>query len=168
MSRRLFLLLFALSPLLAHAHVNSPNVIFEGRAGLYPVRVVIRPPGVVPGLAEISVRVHTNGARLVSVLPVHWRAGIEGSPPPDVARPVAGEAGLYHAELWFMARGAYSVHVKVEGEHGAGTVSKPFLSFSLSPDQPVGQADGSVIIRKKGLIKPRAKGGPSPDTTYYY
>ena len=32
----------------------------------------------------------------------------------------------------------------------------------------LGQADGSVIIRKKGLIKPRAKGGPSPDTTYYY
>ena len=54
------------------------------------------------------------------------------------------------------------------GKHGAGTVSKPFLSFSLSPDQPVGQADGSVIIRKKALIKPRAKGGPPPDTTYYY
>ena len=132
MSRRLFLLLFALSPLLAHAHVNSPNVIFEGRAGLYPVRVVIRPPGVVPGLAEISVRVHTNGARLVSVLPVHWRAGIEGSPPPDVARPVAGEAGLYHAELWFMARGAYSVHVKVEGEHGAGTVMVPVNSLAVT------------------------------------
>ena len=54
------------------------------------------------------------------------------------------------------------------GKHGAGTVSKPFLAFSLTPDQPVGQADGSVIIRKKSLIQPRAKGGPSPDTTYYY
>ncbi len=54
------------------------------------------------------------------------------------------------------------------GKHAAGVVSKPFLAFSITPDQPVGQADGSVIIRKKSLIQARAKGGPSPDTTYYY
>ena len=54
------------------------------------------------------------------------------------------------------------------GKFGAGTTSKPFLAFSITPDQPVGQADGSVIVRTKANIKPRAKGGPSPDTTYYY
>ena len=51
------------------AHVGSPNIFFEGDAGAYPVRVMIRPPRVVPGLAEISVRVKTNGVSKVSVLP---------------------------------------------------------------------------------------------------
>jgi hypothetical protein len=27
------------------AHVGSPNVFYEGNAGPYPVRVVVRPPG---------------------------------------------------------------------------------------------------------------------------
>ena len=54
------------------------------------------------------------------------------------------------------------------GKHWAGSQSKPIWAFSISPDQPVGSADGSVKIGKKALIKPRAKGGPSPDTTYFY
>jgi len=59
-------------PLLAHAHIGDQNVFFEGNAGPYPVRVVVRPPGVIPGLAEISVRVNTNGVRGVTVLPMRW------------------------------------------------------------------------------------------------
>jgi prepilin-type N-terminal cleavage/methylation domain-containing protein len=42
------------------------------------------------------------------------------------------------------------------------------LGWSITPDQPIGQADGSVIIRKKALLTPRAVGGPDGVTTYYY
>jgi len=54
------------------------------------------------------------------------------------------------------------------GRFGAGTQSKPLWAWAITPDQPLGQADGSVIIRPKSQIKPRAVGGPSPNTTYYY
>jgi prepilin-type N-terminal cleavage/methylation domain-containing protein len=54
------------------------------------------------------------------------------------------------------------------GKMNAGTQSKPLFAFSIAPDQPVGYADGSVKVLPKALMKPRAKGGPSPDTTYYY
>lgn len=54
------------------------------------------------------------------------------------------------------------------GRFGAGTQTKPLWAWSITPDQPVGQSDGSVIIRPKSLIRPRALGGPSPNTTYYY
>ncbi len=54
------------------------------------------------------------------------------------------------------------------GRFGAGTQTKPLWAWSITPDQPVGQADGSVRIRPKSQIKPRAKGGPSADTVYYY
>jgi type II secretory pathway pseudopilin PulG len=42
------------------------------------------------------------------------------------------------------------------------------FGWSITPDQPVGQADGSIVIRKKALLKPRALGGPDGVTTYYY
>ncbi len=54
------------------------------------------------------------------------------------------------------------------GRFDAGSVSRQFMEFSLTPDQPVGQADGSVIVRNKNLIKKRVQGGPSADTSYYY
>src|SRR5690242_10717893 len=44
-----------------HAHIGSPAVFFEGQAGPYGLRVVVRPPEVIPGLAEVSVRLATNG-----------------------------------------------------------------------------------------------------------
>ncbi|HJO05486.1 MAG TPA: hypothetical protein QGG47_16080 [Acidobacteriota bacterium] len=52
----LALLAILLGPPSVDAHVGSPNIFFEGMAGPYPVRVIIRPPGVVPGLAEIAIR----------------------------------------------------------------------------------------------------------------
>ena len=106
-------------------HVGSPNVFFDGAAGPYPVRVVVRPPGVIPGLAEISVRVPEGDVRRVTVQPVRWDLGTRGAPRPDEARPVAGEPRLWSAELWFMDFGSYSVHVAVEGAAGTGTVIVP-------------------------------------------
>lgn len=125
-------LLLALVPFAVSAHIGSQSVVFENQAPPVPVRVIIRPPGVVPGLADIDVRVLTNGVKRVTVLPVHWRAGVKGSPPPDVAEPVEGEPNLYHAQLWLMARGAYSVHVQVETTNGAAKVIVPVNSLATT------------------------------------
>src|SRR5438105_15777411 len=38
--------LLLLAPCVARAHIGSPNVIYEGLAAPYPLRVLIRPPGV--------------------------------------------------------------------------------------------------------------------------
>jgi len=86
----------------------------------------------VPGLAEISVRVFTNGVTRVTVLPVLGRAGLKGAPPPDVCNPVTGEANLFHAQLWLMARGAYSVSVAVDSVHGLGKVIVPINSLATT------------------------------------
>ena len=54
------------------------------------------------------------------------------------------------------------------GAFDGGSQSKPLGSWAITPDQPIGQADGSIIIRKKAQIRARAMGGPSADTRYYY
>src|SRR5439155_26788889 len=118
--------------LAAQAHVGSPNVFFEGKAGEYAVHVVIRPPKVVPGLAEISVRVPGEPVQHVTVLPVFWSAGRKGAPPPDEARLVRGESNLYSAALWFMKSGAYSVDVNIQGPRGQGTLVIPVNSAATN------------------------------------
>ncbi|MFM7101832.1 MAG: type II secretion system protein [Verrucomicrobiota bacterium] len=54
------------------------------------------------------------------------------------------------------------------GKFDAGASSRPLWAWSITPDQPVGQADGSVILRTKARIRARAQGGPSADTRYFY
>ena len=111
--------------MLLSAHVGSPNIFFDGNAGPYPVRVVIRPPGVVPGQAEITVRALAPGVSAVAVQPVRWNLGLEGAPRPDVARLVEGHDAMWTAQLWFMEFGSYSVRVIVDGAEGQHTVSVP-------------------------------------------
>jgi len=114
-----------------HAHVGMPFVVLEGKAGRYPVRVVVQQPDVVPGLAHIGVRVLEGKPAGVSVLPLHWDTDRSGAPRPDPARPVPGESGLYEGELWFMGTGAYGVVVQIEGE-GGGTLVVPANSLATS------------------------------------
>lgn len=126
MSKRfLIVLALALCPLAAFAHIGSPNVFYQGYAGPYPVRVTVRPPPVIPGRAEISVRVESPAVRKVAALPVVWNAGRKGAPPPDEARLVRGETNLYSAELWLMVPAAHSVYVDVAGDLGTGTAIVP-------------------------------------------
>lgn len=130
--RRTLLGLFvlALSPAATAAHVGSPDVIFEGKAGAYDVRVIVRTPMVVPGLAEVNVRILHGDVRRVLIRPVFWRAGVAGAPSPDAAKLVPGTRDLFSGQLWLMARGAYSVYVTVEGASGVGTASVPVLSVA--------------------------------------
>jgi hypothetical protein len=123
--RVLVLLVGTLSARQAQAHVGSPNVFFEGSAGPYPVHVVIKPAEVIPGLAEISVRVDAAGIERVTALPIKWNAGRKGAPPPDVAERVRGEINLYQAQLWFMEGGAQSVELEISGAAGQGRVTIP-------------------------------------------
>ncbi|MGZ8939113.1 MAG: hypothetical protein ACXW32_07870 [Limisphaerales bacterium] len=112
--RWVIVFLFLSSALVSSAHVGNPYVFYEGNAGPYQVRVSIQPPEVVPGRAQINVRVHNGVPNSVTALPVRWDAGRKGSPPPDRALAVKGESNLFSTEIWLMDFGAYSVFVDVE------------------------------------------------------
>ena len=114
----------------ASADIGSPNVIFDGNAGPYGVRVIVRPPMVVPGLADIVVRVRSADVSRVVIRPVFWRAGTAGAPSGDVAARVPGDSSTYAGQLWLMSRGAYSVYVTVSGTRGAGTAIVPVMSLA--------------------------------------
>lgn len=115
--------------MLLSAHVGSPNVFFSGKAGPYDVRVVVRPPEVVPGVARVTVRTMVDVQR-VSIRPVFWRAGSKGAPSADETRRLQGDARTFEGSLWLMARGAYTVDVIVEGSQGSANVLVPVASVA--------------------------------------
>ncbi len=136
------LLVLSAISVVAAAHVGSPDTYFQGAAGPYPIRVIVRSPGVVPGQAEIIVRVLAPIAiSRVLVLPVFWDPRTAAPPPPDRARPVAGDPTLYQTALWLMRTGAYGVEVTIDGDRGRGT--------ALVPVQ-------AVATRRLGLSTPLA------------
>jgi hypothetical protein len=146
---QLLLLFFLLASPSLQAHIGSPNVMYEGLAGSYHLRVSIRPPSVVPGLAEINVRVIEGEASKVTVLPVRFDVGQSGTPPPDEAKPVKGEPGLYSAQLWLMTSGAYSIHVNVEGKQGPGFTVVPVNSVATTR-LPMPQWLGAALLVMAG------------------
>jgi hypothetical protein len=134
----------------ARGDLGHDSVFYEGQIGPHHARVTIRMPGVIPGLAEISVRVLKGEVREVTVLPLIWKLGREGAPPPDQALPVRGESDLYSAQLWFMESGAHSVEVRVRGSAGEGSVLVPVNAVARRVSGlPHGLAGGLGLL---GLI----------------
>ncbi len=135
----------SLSASRVQAHVGSPDTFFAGEAGPYGVQVIVGAPGVIPGLAEISVWVSGGEAEQVSVRPVRWDAGLDGAPPADLAEPIRGEAGLWTAELWLMNSGSYSVYVEIEGDRGRGQVIVPVVAAATERLEMMGWLTGVLL-----------------------
>ena len=128
------------------AHVGSPDVFFRGNAGPYDVRVVVRPPQVVPGIARVTVRAPVEVQR-VAIRPVYWRAGSKGAPSADETTRLEGESGggTFVGSLWLMARGAYSVDVALEGNRGDGRVLVPVTAVATGQLR-MGAGMGALLL----------------------
>lgn len=117
------------------AHVGSPDTFFTGKAGAYDVRVTVRLPGVIPGRAQVAIRVPsatpTSGHR-VTVQAAQWNVGLNGAPPPEPAAPVPGDPTLFASELWFMTAQPYQLSVVVDGPSGSGNVMVPVVAVATA------------------------------------
>ncbi len=133
----------ALGWLALSAHVGTNQVVFEGQAGGYPVRVIINPPGVVPAQVQILVRVLEGTPTRVSVRAAQWNVGTKGAPPAEQAAVVPGEAGLWAHDLWIMTASTYAVYVTVDGPAGNGSLVVP---LQTSATRTLGMTPGMTAI----------------------
>src|SRR6266446_4859540 len=108
------------------AHVGSPDVFYEGAAGPYRLLVTIRPPVIVPGVAEIEVRSATPGVTTMSIVPLPLTgAGAKFAPTPDTATRSKEDPQFFTGSLWLMSVGEWQVRIRAEGDQGAGELSVP-------------------------------------------
>jgi len=124
-ARRLLPLALLLAAAL-HAHVGSPDVFYEGAAGPYRLLVTIRPPVIVPGVAEIEIRSSTPGVSTIRIVPLPLTGpGAKLAPTADIARQSKEDPQFFTGALWLMSVGAWQVRIHAEGDKGPGEMSVP-------------------------------------------
>ena len=129
---RLAILLLMLDPF-ALAHVGSPNVYFEGAAGPYELLVTVNPPAMVPGIAQVEIRVTSGTVSSISVAPVYVNGKDQGLPPTaDSLQPSAADPQWFTGKVWMMESGSWEVRVEVAGTQGTGKLAIPVPVFARS------------------------------------
>jgi hypothetical protein len=141
--------LLATAPLLAH--VGSPDIFFQSDAGPYKLLVTIRPPAVVPGVAEVEIRTTSPDVRQIHLVPLRLGfAGQQFPPVPDLAQPSKDDPQFFTGALWLMVTGSWQVRIDVDGARGPGRLSVPVpaLSTRVLPMQKT----MSAILLALGLV----------------
>ncbi len=117
----------------AFAHIGSPDIFLEGSAGPYPVFVTIRPPTVIPGVAEIEIRCSSPEIKEIRVTPTPLTgAGAKFAPTPDLMQRSALDPQFFTGSLWMMAPGSWQVRVQADGAKGPGQLSVPVPALATT------------------------------------
>jgi hypothetical protein len=140
---RLLLLIFLmLGPISAWAHVGSPDIYADGNAGPYRLFVTVRPPLVIPGVAEIEVRVKDAAGEAsadaatvsgIEIAPIPLTGEASLHPPvADAMKQSAQDKRFFTGTLWIMASGSWQVRFSVNGSQGKSVLSIPVPATSSS------------------------------------
>jgi hypothetical protein len=134
-----------LMPLAGTAHVNSPDVYYDGFAGPYHLLVTLRPPAVVPGVAQIQVRAVSNDVNEIKILPLRMIGpGARMAPLPDAAKRSADDPQIFTGNLWIMVRGSWKVQIQASGEKGTALLETPLPAVSTN-SQPMRTGLGILL-----------------------
>lgn len=126
------LLAFPLA-LAAHAHVGSPDIYLDSNAGPYRLFVTLRPPQVIPGIAELQVRSETAGIDQIRAVPIPMKGpGAKLPPVPDKLKRSPQDVQFFTGSLWIMTQGSWRVQLNATGQQGEGVISVPVPAVALT------------------------------------
>ena len=124
-SPRALALFVALATTPLAAHVGSPDVYLDGKAGPYALSVTVRPPAVIPGVAEVEIRA-AQGVDKIYITPTPLTGpGAKFAPTPDLMKRSREDAAFFTGALWMMSSGSWEVRIRAEGTQGQGDMHVP-------------------------------------------
>lgn len=157
---RRVVLLLAAAAMCVDGHVGSPDIFLEGSAGPYPMFVTIRPPTVIPGVAEIEVRTRSpyigpdsaSDIKELRITPMPMTGEASKHPPtPDVMKQSKEDPKFYTGSLWIMASGSWQVRIQASGSKGDGQLSVPVPAVA-SMTKPMQKAMGVGLFAMMLLL----------------
>jgi hypothetical protein len=126
-------ILWIAAAMAAQGHVGSPDVFFEGSAGPYALLVTMRPPAVIPGVAEIEIRSSSADVREIRVAPTPLTGPAADHPPtPDVLQRSKQDPQFFTGSIWIMAPDSWQVRIQVDGSQGEGRLSVPLPAVATA------------------------------------
>lgn len=123
----------AILPVIGQAHIGSPDIYVDGSAGPYRLFVTIRPPTVIPGVAQLEVRSESAGIDRLAAVPLPMSGpGATFAPVPDQLQRSKQDPQFFTGALWMMAPGSWQVKFTASGKQGTGVVAIPVPSAALA------------------------------------
>ncbi|HEY6273972.1 MAG TPA: hypothetical protein VIX19_18475 [Terriglobales bacterium] len=139
-------LLLLLAAQACFAHVGSPDVYFDGHAGPYRLLVTVRPPAMIPGLAQIEIRSESPDVREIKVVPLYVVGeGSKYPPAGDNLQRSKDDPQFFTGQLWIMGSGSWQVRVQVDGGQGSGMIAVPVPAFATRT-LPMQKALGAFLF----------------------
>ena len=130
----------------AFAHVGSPDVYYETEAGPYHLLVSIRPPAMVPGIAQVEIRTISGSVTDIKITPVYLTGLESGSPPsPDRMERMPQDPQSFTGKVWLMASGSWEIRIQVEGAQGQAKLAVPVPAFARRT-LPMQKALGALLF----------------------
>ena len=77
MNTIIFIILFITS---MYADIGHYNFTFEGKVFNKTIRALVKPPGVVPGVANITINTLNQSIDSIKIQPVKWHGKIKSYP----------------------------------------------------------------------------------------
>ena len=150
-----FLLIVAGPLLLAvpcSAHVGSPDVYFHGQAGPYPITVIVRTPGVIPGIAVIEVRAADPSVQQIHAVPLYILGpGSKYPPVPDLLARSKEDPQFFTGSMWLMSTGSWQIQITADGSQGSGATSVP-VPAAARGTLPMTKALAALLVALMLLI----------------
>ncbi|HEY2574411.1 MAG TPA: hypothetical protein VGH65_10085 [Verrucomicrobiaceae bacterium] len=112
---------------------------------------MVRPPLVIPGVADIEVRSSTPGLDTVTIAPIPLVGEASKHPPvPDTMTKPARDAQFFAGNLWIMRTGSWQVRFVVSGRQGRGVLSIPVAATSTATRQM--QSGLGILLAGLGIL----------------
>jgi hypothetical protein len=117
----------------ARAHVGSKDVFETIDAGPYKLFVTIRPPLVIPGVADVEVRVSGAAVTAMQITPTPLTGEASKHPPTADTMAVSKvDPAFFTGSVWIMAPGSWQVRFTFDGAAGPQTASIPVPAVPLA------------------------------------
>src|SRR5215472_15982793 len=149
----------------AFAHVGSPDVYFQSDAGPYHLLITVNPPAMIPGVAQVQIRLMSGNADSITIAPIYVNGKDQGLPPAvDAMQQSAGDPHWFAGKVWLMESGVWELHADLAGPQGMGTLamqqSLGALLFALLLLLAVGIISIAGAATREGILPPAVT--PSP------
>ena len=147
----LLVALMVLVPGRARAHVGSKDVFEETSAGPYKLFVTVRPPLVIPGIAQVEVRVSGQPVTSIQLTPLALTGeGSKHAPTPDAMKRSSLDPNFYTGSVWMMVAGSMQVRLDVNGAAGLYRAAVPVAALALTTLKM--QRTMGVMLAIAGLV----------------
>ena len=123
-----------------YSDIGHYNFTYEGEAFNKTLRALVKPPGVVPGIANITINTLNQSIDSIKIQPVKWhgkisshphiKAGPQGAPPSELMRKIEDNKKFFEGELWLMDFGAYNINIELFKNNQSEIINIPINSIA--------------------------------------